>query len=392
MTRLLIRWFVKNPADTRCPRVRQAYGTLAAVTGILCNLLLCAGKFAVGLLSGSIAVQADAVNNLSDMGASAVTLVGFKAAGKPADPEHPYGHARLEYISALIVALLIFVAGFELARESVKKIFLPSPVDYSPLTLGVLLCSILIKLWMGLFTRDIGRRIQSATLSAATLDSLTDMAATGAVLLCALASRFFQINLDGYVGLAVSLFVFYAGVGIIRPTISLLMGEAPDPRLVQELSRRLLAYEGINGLHDIMVHSYGPGRTIATVHAEVDARVDITRIHAAIDRAERELGRDLGLTLTIHPDPVAAHDPHIQELHRELDRILLEVDPRLSFHDMHLIPGDARACLSFDLVVPFGLRQEEADRMAASVRLEMTRLEPGYECRITLDTDYSGLS
>lgn len=385
MTELLIRLFVKRPEDTRTRMGRQAYGVLAAVAGLLCNLLLCAAKFAAGLLSGSIAVQADAINNLSDTGASAVTLVGFKAAGKPPDAEHPYGHARVEYISALVVALLIFVAGIELAKEAFKKILVPSPVDYSPLTLGILAASILVKLWMGLFTRNIGRRIQSAALAAATTDSLLDMAATGAVLLCALAGRFLNVNLDGYVGVAVSLFVFYAGVSTIKPTISALLGEAPDPALVRELTRRLLAYDGIRGLHDIMVHNYGPGRTIATVHAEVDAGADITRVHAIIDKVERELGRDMELHLTIHPDPIAAHDPQIQALNRELLVILDQIDPQLSFHDLHLLPGVPRPCASFDIVLPFGLPPGEAERITAAVRQALARLEPGYECRITID-------
>lgn len=385
MTKLLIRLFIKRPEDTRSVKGRQAYGVLAATAGLVCNLLLSAAKFAVGLLSGSIAVQADAINNLSDMGACVVTLVGFKAGGKPADAEHPYGHARVEYISALVVALLIFVAGIELAKEAFLKILAPAPVDYSSLTLGILAASILVKLWMGLFTRNIGRRIQSSALTAATADSLTDMAATGAVLACALVSRFLGVNLDGYVGLAVSLFVFYAGIGIIRPTISALMGEAPDPALVRELTRRLLAYDGIRGLHDIMVHSYGPGRTIATVHAEVDTGADITRVHAIIDKVERELGRDMDLQLTIHPDPIAAHDPEIQELHRALAGILAGIDPRLSFHDLHLLPGGERACASFDIVMPFGLASAETERITAAVRQALDQLEPGYECRITLD-------
>lgn len=390
MTELLIRTFIRNPQDTKTQSGREAYGILAAFVGIVSNLLLCTGKFIVGLWSGSIAIQADAVNNLSDIGTSVVTLIGFKAASRPADTEHPFGHARMEYVCGLIVAFLILLVGFELGKESIDKILSPTPIRFSPVTMAVLLCSMLVKFWMGCFTRNVGKRIQSTALAATTMDSLCDMISTGAILVSTVIGYFYQINLDGYIGVLVSLFVLYAGIGIVKDTISPLMGEAPDPELVKQLQKHLLAYDGINGLHDIVIHNYGPGRIIATAHAEVAADADILEIHETIDKAEREVGQALNLMLTIHLDPISVNDPRCNQLCAQIGSVLHSIDPRLSFHDFRMVPGEKQTNLIFDIVVPFGLKHEQISDIKAQIKDAMESIDASYRCVITVDSDYTG--
>lgn len=389
MTEFLIRAFVRNPQDTKSPSGREAYSILAAVVAMVANFLLCTGKFIVGLWSGSIAIQADAVNNLSDIGTNVVTLVGFKAASRPADTRHPFGHARLEYIYGLIISFIILYVGFELGRESICKIINPTPILFSPVTMAVLLASILVKFWMSCFMRKIGTRIQSTALAATTTDSLCDVISTGAILVSTVIGYFYQINLDGYIGVLVSVFVLYAGVGILKDTINPLLGEAPDPALVQQLQQMLLAYDGINGIHDIVIHSYGPGRTIATAHAEVASDADILEIHETIDKAEREVSHALNLMLTIHMDPISVNDPRYNELSSRLDGILQAMEPPLSFHDFRMVPGEKQTNLIFDIVVPFGLKHDEISRIKSAIKEQMAQIDPSYQCVITVDSDYT---
>lgn len=391
MTNLLVRLFIKEPENTSCPQVREAYGVLAAFVGIIINLLLCAAKFVVGMWSGSIAIQADAVNNLSDIGSSAVTLIGFKAAMRPADREHPFGHARVEYIAALAVSFLILLVAFELGKESISKILYPTPVEHHPVTMAVLAISILGKLYLGTFTRSIGRKINSSALAASTMDSICDVISTGAILISTIIGYFTNLNLDGYIGILVALFVLYAGINILKDTISPLMGEAPDPEMVRELHERLLSYHGINGLHDVMIHNYGPGRLIATAHAEVAENCDILEIHETIDKAEREVGIAMGMMLTLHLDPLSTSDERCNAVREEVRKTITAIDEKLSFHDFRMVPGELQTNLIFDIVVPHGYKAEEISAIKAEIRARMMELDSTYRCVITVDADYTGV-
>jgi len=390
MTDLIIKLFIKNPEDTSSPSVREAYGVLAAFVGVVINLLLCVAKFVVGMWSGSIAIQADAVNNLSDIGSSVVTFIGFKAANRPADKEHPFGHARVEYIAALVVSFLILLVAFELGKESVSKILNPTPVEYSPVTMVVLAISILGKLYLGSFTRKVGKRIDSSALAASTMDSICDVISTGAILISTVIGYFTNLNLDGYIGILVALFVLYAGISILRETISPLMGEAPDPALVKELHERLLSYHGIDGLHDVIIHNYGPGRLIATAHAEVAVDCDILEIHETIDKAEREVGDAMGMMLTLHLDPLSTCDDACNAVREQVKAVIADVDEKLSFHDFRMVPGEQQTNLIFDIVVPHGYKAEQISAIKSGIRARMMQIDPTYRCVITVDADYTG--
>ncbi len=391
MTKLLIRLFIKEGGNPSGGPAREAYGRLAGIVGIVCNLLLGALKFLIGFLTGSIAIQADGVNNLSDVGSNVVTLIGFHMAGKPADKEHPFGHARVEYIAALVISFLILLVGFELGKESVLKIIAPEPVSFTLASIAALVLSILIKLWLGRFTAAIGRIIDSAAMSAATADSMCDVISTGAILACTLVGYFTNINLDGYVGVLVAGFVLYSGITILRDTTSSLMGEAPSQELVQNLSQSLLSYDGIEGLHDIMIHSYGPGRTIASAHAEVRADSNIVAIHETIDRAEREVGEKLGLLLTIHLDPIETDDSLTGSVRKKMEKLIQDVDPKLRFHDFRMVRGEMQTNLIFDIVVPPGTPAEQILTYKEKIRQGAKKIDPTYICVIDVDMDYCGV-
>jgi cation diffusion facilitator family transporter len=390
MTKFLIRFFIKNYDDVENPRVREAYGLLAGAVGIALNVVLSAAKFMIGIFTGSIAVQADAVNNLSDVGSSAVTLIGFKAAGKPADREHPYGHARIEYVSALIIAFLILVVGFELGKESVGKIISPTPVNFSITSIVMLALSILVKLWMSMFSSYVGKRISSSAVKATMADSICDMITTGSILISGIISYVKKINIDGYIGLLVAGFVLYSGVKIIRDAISPLMGEAPDPEMMQELKTRMLSYEGILGLHDVTVHSYGPGRVMVSAHAEVSADARLMDTHSTVDRAEREIGEKMKLLLTIHIDPVERDNAVQNEAALILTGIMKEIDDRLSLHDFRADVKGKEILLTFDLVVPPELSEAQTELIMDTIAVRARETNAAYTCLITLDTDYRG--
>jgi len=390
MTDMLIRLFVKNSDNVKDKKVREKYGVLAGIVGIAANTLLCAVKFAIGVLTGSVAVQADAVNNLADIGSNAVTLVGAKLAAKPATKEHPYGHARMEYIAALVISFFIIMVGYSLVKESIDKILHPTAVDFTPITMLVLALSIGVKLWMGLFTSKIGKRIDSATMSAATADSLMDSISTGAILLSSLINYFFKVNLDGVIGLCVAVFVLYAGIKLVKETISPLMGEAPDPELVKELDARLKTYDKVYGTHDILIHSYGPGTIIASAHAEVPADCDMLEMHEIIDRAELEIGEEMGMLLTIHMDPIETRDEESNRVRGELKEIIDSFNGRIRFHDFRMVSGESRNNLIFDIVVPISSTKEEIEDYIQKIRTKALEKDPTYRCVINVDYDYSG--
>ena len=387
MIEFLIRRFVPDWQQVQRTDVRERYGTLAAAVGILSNIFLCIIKGLIGLFSGSIAVTADAVNNLSDAGSSVITLLAFKIAGKPADEEHPYGHARMEYISGMAVSFIIILLGLELMGSSFEKILHPEEVGVSALTYLVPIVSIAPKLWQGMFNRSLGKRISSEPLQATAADSLNDVFSTGAVLLSTLVYQFTAIPIDGWVGMLVAIFITVSGVKLIMETGSPLLGQAPDPQMVRELEEKITAYDGVIGIHDLQVHNYGPGRVFATVHAEVPANRDILVSHDIIDNIEREVGHEMNLNLVIHMDPVVTDDERLNQLHAQVQQIVAGIDSNLSMHDFRAVFGPTHTNLVFDVVVPPGFSLSDSE---LSRRIEQQVQTLGsYFCVITVDHNYA---
>ena len=355
MTKLLLKLFVKEHKDMAHPTVRAAIGKLAGMTGVVCNLLLAAGKLVLGTLLGSVSVTADGVNNLTDGASSLVTFLGFRMAQSPADKEHPYGHARYEYLSGLTVAVLILLVGVELVKTSVGKIFHPVGNDIGLVTMAILAATALVKLWMSCFYRTLGKQVNSLTLLAASTDSRNDILATGAVLAGCLVEYFFQIHIDGYVGLAMALFILYSGVSMIRSTISPLLGQQADGALVDKIKGLILSYDKVLGIHDLLVRDYGPGQCYASVHVELSAEEDPLYCHDVIDEIEWEILRELNVHMVIHYDPVVQNDQEQNEMQNIVDAVLKGVDPRLSIHDFRLVRGASQTKLVFDLSVPYDM-------------------------------------
>ena len=355
MTKLLLRLFVKNYEDTENPAVHGAVGKLAGITGIVCNVLLFLGKLITGWLAGSLSIMADAVNNLSDAASSVVTLLGFRLAQRPADKDHPYGHARYEYLSGLAVAVLILVIGVELVKSAVTKIFHPEPAVISVVTVGILIASIAVKLWMSGFFASLGKRIRSTTLRASSVDSRNDVLATSAVLVSCLIQYFFNVNLDGYVGLAVALFILWSGVNIAKETISPLLGKQADPALVERLTEMMLSHDKILGIHDLLIHDYGPGQCFASVHAELDDQEDPVACHDVIDHIERQAYEELNVHMVIHFDPVAVGDAQREEMRETVEEIIHSLNSQLSMHDFRLVRDIGETKLMFDLAVPYDM-------------------------------------
>ncbi len=359
LTNRLIRRFVRSPDDTRSPAVRYAYGRLAGIAGLVCNLLLFIAKLLIGIFSGSLAIIADAFNNLSDAGSTVVTLVGFKLSSAPADRDHPFGHGRMEYLSAMAVAVLIILAGFELATSAVDKILHPAAAEVSLVTVIILVAAIGVKLWMAFFSHRIGKTIESDALLAAAIDSRNDVICTSLVLINTLIGLFSDLALDGYFGLAVALFVIWSGFSVIRETVSPLLGQAPDEQLVQDIQDTVLSYDGVVGIHDMMVHDYGPGRVIASLHAEVPCDQDILHSHDIIDCIERDLMTKFNVITCIHMDPVDTTNPETLRLKALAESELHAIDERLSLHDFRVVNGQSHTNLIFDAVVPFDYAQRD---------------------------------
>lgn len=348
-------------------RVRYTYGRLAGAAGLTANVLLFAAKLAIGALSGSVAILADAFNNLSDAGSSIVTLVGFKLSSAPPDAEHPFGHGRMEYLSALGVAALIMAAGFELFLSAVDKIRHPALPEFGVLTIVVLALAIAVKLWMALFYKKIGNTIRSEALKASCADSRNDVICTGVVLLTSLIGWLSGVAIDGYVGLLVALFVIWSGFTVIKETVSPLLGQAPDPEMVQDIKNTVMAHPGIIGVHDLMIHNYGPGRLVLSLHAEVSCHEDMMRSHDLIDCVERELSRKYRAIACIHMDPVDSGNEEVEALKITVETILEDIDPRLTMHDFRVVFGETHTNLIFDVVAPFDFKDE------ASVKAELQR-------------------
>lgn len=358
MTKLLLRLFVKNHNELHSPGVRTAVGKLAGTTGIVCNLLLFLLKLTAGLLSGAVSVIADALNNLSDAASSVVTLLGFRLAQRPADKDHPYGHARYEYLSGVIVAALILMIGVELGKSSVAKIVAPGAVDFTWITMGILLCSLAVKLWMYLFYRKLGKQIGSTALRAAAVDSRNDVIASGGVLIGCLVQWRFGIHLDGYVGVAVALFILWSGISVAKDAVDPLLGLRADGELVDKISSLVLSYEKVLGIHDLLVHDYGPGQCFASVHVELSACEEPLVCHDIIDAIECDVLEQLNVHLVIHYDPVLDDDEEWAQMRCMLEKIVEEIDPRLSLHDFRIARGSAQEKLVFDLAVPYEMKDQ----------------------------------
>ena len=353
MTKLLLRLFVKNYENTEDMMVRASVGKLAGATGIVCNIILFLGKLLAGVLAGSVAIIADAVNNLSDASSSVVTLLGFRLAQQPADEDHPYGHARYEYLSGLLVAVLILVIGVELVKSSVGKIISPEPIDFSMITVAILVASVVVKLWMSLFFGALGKRINSLTLQATSVDSRNDVVSTIAVLAGCVAGYFLHVNIDGYVGLLVAVFILYSGVNIVKETISPLLGEQADAELVGKIKELVLSCEEVLKVHDLLIQDYGPGRCFASIHAEVSARLDPMEVHDILDDIECEAMKALNVHLVIHYDPVLPDDAEWAEMSNMMGEIIKEVAPEVTMHCFRMVGGAKQKNLVFDLMVPY---------------------------------------
>ena len=384
MIELLAKWFIHHRDNTADGAVRRAYGTLCGAVGIGLNVLLFIGKFFAGRLSGSIAVTADAFNNLSDAGSSAVTLLGFRLAGKKPDPDHPFGHGRIEYISGLIVAGLILLMGVELAKSSFDKILHPEEVTFSALALVILAVSVAVKLYMWHYNRRIGGKIRSAAMEATASDSLSDAAATSAVLLAMLIGRWTGQAVDGYVGMVVALFILFSAYKAAKETLSPLLGQAPDPELVQRIRDIVAEHDTVVGIHDLVVHDYGPGRQRVSLHAEVPASGDILQLHDVIDNIERELHEKLHVQAVIHMDPIVTDDETVDVLRRQVAELVRQVEPRMTIHDLRVIRGTTHTNLVFDAVLPLdaAITPAEAGRR---IREKVSELDGDYYAVVTVE-------
>ena len=388
MTEFLVKHFIKDYKDVEKISVRTAYGVLASIVGIFCNVFLFIVKFVVGLVLHSVSVTADAFNNLSDAGSSIISFVGVKMAEKPADKDHPFGHGRIEYIAALIVSFLVLEVGFTFLKDSFGKIWNPEELNFQTVSVIILLLSVAVKLWLGLFNRKLGEKINSKVMMAVFTDSMGDVVTTGATILSILFFGLTGINIDGIVGAGVALVVMWAGIGIARDTLEPLIGEAIDPEVYEQIKKFVESYDGIEGTHDLIVHNYGPGRSMASIHAEVPNDVDIEQSHEIIDRIEREAAKQMGLFLVIHIDPVEVKDERVLRIRKQVEQILEELDPSCSIHDFRVVHGEAQSNLIFDMVIPIDYDEKTRDELPLRLAERIKNVDSRYECVITVDYDY----
>ncbi len=388
MIELLAKWFIPHRDSMEDGALRRAYGTLCGAVGIGLNILLFMGKFFAGQLSGSIAVTADAFNNLSDAGSSAVTLLGFRLAGKKPDTDHPFGHGRIEYISGLIVAGLILLMGVELAKSSFDKILHPEEVTFSALAVVILAVSVAVKLYMWFYNRRIGGKLRSAAMEATAMDSLSDAAATFAVLLATLIGKWTGLAVDGYVGLLVALFILFSAYKAAKETLSPLLGQAPDPELVQRIRDIVAEHDTVVGIHDLVVHDYGPGRQMVSLHAEVPASGDILELHDVIDNIERELHEKLHVQAVIHMDPIVTDDTEVDALRRQVAELARQVEPRMTVHDLRVVRGTTHTNLVFDAVLPLDAAITPAEA-ARRIREKVSELDGDYYAVVTVEHSFT---
>ena len=385
MTKALIRLFIRDAENTRDARVREQYGVLSGAVGIACNVFLFILKVVIGLVTGSISIAADAFNNLSDGLSCLISIVGFKVSGKAPDAKHPFGYGRTEYIAGLVVAFIIVLVGFEFFKTSIDRILHPAPVAFSVVLAVILAVSMLVKLWMGSFNVQIGRRIDSPVLMAAGQDSRNDVITTGVVILGMVAGQFTTLPVDGYVGVLVALFIIWAGFGIARDTVAPLLGEAADPEIAESIEKLVLESDYIVGVHDLIIHNYGAGRSLASVHAEVPSDSDFVAVHEVIDEAEKRVWQQTGVYLVIHMDPIDVNNEHVAALRQQVDAALREIDESLSMHDFRVVDGERQINLIFDVVVPFSYDNDAKRNLMMTIRDKLKEIDYRYNPVVTFD-------
>ena len=361
MVSVLAGLFIKNKEQIKNPQVRQQYGVLCGTVGILLNILLFTGKFLAGTISKSISITADAFNNLSDAGSSVITLIGFRMSGAEPDVDHPFGHGRIEYISGLIVSGVILIMAFELMKSSVEKIIHPEPVEFSVMAVVILVVSIGVKLYMAYYNHRIGKQIESAAMGATATDSLSDSCATMVVLLAAVTGKLTGLQIDGYCGVLVGIFIFYAGINAARDTLNPLLGQPPEREFVEQIEDLVMKHPEVRGIHDLIVHDYGPGRLMISLHAEVPAEGDILKLHDVVDNIEHELRSELKCEAVIHMDPVVTGDEKVDRLKVQMQEVLGTIDEKISMHDFRVVIGPTHTNLIFDIVVPFGYKVKDEE-------------------------------
>ena len=388
MTELLIKLFVRDGKSVKDPKVRSAYGKLSGAVGIAVNLILSAAKFLVGLLTGSITVTADAVNNLSDAGSSIITLFGFKLSEKPADKEHPYGHGRIEYISALTVSIFVIIMGVELLKSSVEKIRTPETIDFNYISVGVLVLSIFGMLWLAFFNWKLGKKINSTATKAVVTDSLSDTASTFVALVSLIVSHKTGFNCDGYFGAAVSLLILWSGISLVKETLAPLLGQPPEKEFYEQIKKEIMSYDGIVGVHDLIIHDYGPSRLFASAHAEVPADVDIMQSHDTIDLIEHQIKKKYGMLISIHLDPIVVNDERINELHELTEKAVKEINPEFSIHDFRVVDGTTHTNLIFDVVVTYDEKRSPSE-ITSLISEKLSKIDERFFCVITVDYSFN---
>lgn len=391
MTNLLLKIFIKNYKNTADPTIRRKYVNLGSVTGIFCNILLFAIKFSIGLLAGSMSIMADAFNNLTDIGSSVITMIGFRLSEKPADKEHPFGHGRFEYMSAMLVAIIILLVGFELFKSSAEKIFNPTDLKIGIYTIILLSVSVIIKLWMFVFNKKLGKKINSTGLIATAQDSINDSIATFAVLISVIIFSIFGVNIDPYVGVLVAAFILFSGFKTIKETLDPLLGMPPEKETINSILKIVLENDNFVGIHDLIVHNYGPGRSFASLHVEVPADADIVACHEDIDACEKKLHNTLGIEVVIHMDPIAVNDENTQKTKDDITRVIAEYDNRLSIHDFRMVDGEEQINLIFDVVLPSEMQIKDSV-FKEKINEICKKIDSRYVAVITIDRDFTSLS
>ncbi len=384
MTSLLVKLFIKDSENCNDKKVRSSYGVLSSITGIVLNLILAGAKYAAGVLSGSISITADAINNLSDAGSSIVAFFGVKISAKPADKDHPYGHGRVEYISALIVSFFVLFMGIELLKDSIAKIISPEPVTFSFLSLAILIISIICKLWLGLFNKKLGKKINSAPMMAVMKDSFSDCLATGVAAVSIIVSAFSDINIDGYLGVVVAMFIFVAGFGILKDTLGDILGRAPEEEFINEITDKIMSYPHVCGVHDMIIHDYGPSCRFASVHAEVPSDCDFMELHDIIDSIERDIYNEFGMLTSIHMDPIVINDERINELRKTTADTVASIDGRLTIHDFRVVEGPTHTNLIFDVLLPSDMKRSDRE-ICQKIEEELGKIDERFFCVITVD-------
>ena len=388
MTEFLVKRFVKNYEEIDKMSVRTSYGVLASIVGIFCNVFLFIAKFFVGSLMRSVSVMADGFNNLSDAGSSIISFVGVKMASKPADEEHPFGHGRMEYIAALVVSFLVIDVGLSFFKDSIGRIQSPLELQFHPIAMGILCLSVGVKFWLGLFNKKLGKKIDSKVMLAAGADAMGDMIATTVTIISALVYHFFEINIDGFVGIGVSLVVMWAGIGIARDTLEPLLGEAVPKEIYEKITTFVESYEGVCGTHDLIVHNYGPGRSMASLHAEVPNDVDIEVSHEIIDKIERDALKAIGIFLVIHMDPIEMKKEDSLRARHQVEEMLKALDPKVTIHDFRMVDGEEQKNLIFDMVVPIQYDKEKRKLLCQEARKRMSDIDARYQCVIVVESSY----